>query len=569
MSAQTRWFVADDRDGSITYSGTWSSIDGSQYNGEGNFGETFLNTLHRTTTTGSSMSFTFTGDAARIMGTTAVKNAKTTPDPDWKCYLDGQETKKESAYQYTENNWVFCKFYDLPAGKHTIRIDITTNGQPFLLDQIQYKPTVSTSNTAAYITRYDPDLAYDSSWQGLGDVGRMATVQGSKVTFSFIGNRLTWFGMYPNQLPHGDAPASYTIDGGAAVAFTIRGGGDTSEYNRQILQTPRLSQDRHTLVVIYQGGTNLTPLVLGNLVVDGGTTELLGTASSSGDSGNGSSGGASSITTVVKDGTTTTTAVGSSITVTKISDADSDILPNADNAENLVNGTLTIQTGTPTFTGGTTVYTLDADSQQVAGNPSDQATNGGTGSKDSKGSGFPVAAIVGIVLGVLLLLLLGGVFLYWKRNRRSHRRYQHRLPEGRPSITVSRDQVTPFEGYLSQGNLPVGAGPVMGMHKSGGTIATFTSAGSLPAGTHTRPSFSSGTPNESLAASSQSNSLQPVRKNRDPFATPSSAPSDSGGERVPGASGSRVVLHEDSGIRMPHGRSMSVVEDIPPQYTPG
>lgn len=329
MSAQTRWFVADDRDGSITYSGTWSSIDGSQYNGEGNFGETFLNTLHRTTTTGSSMSFTFTGDAARIMGTTAVKNAKTTPDPDWKCYLDGQETKKESAYQYTENNWVFCKFYDLPAGKHTIRIDITTNGQPFLLDQIQYKPTVSTSNTAAYITRYDPDLAYDSSWQGLGDVGRMATVQGSKVTFSFIGNRLTWFGMYPNQLPHGDAPASYTIDGGAAVAFTIRGGGDTSEYNRQILQTPRLSQDRHTLVVIYQGGTNLTPLVLGNLVVDGGTTELLGTASSSGDSGNGSSGGASSITTVVKDGTTTTTAVGSSITVTKISDADSDILPNA------------------------------------------------------------------------------------------------------------------------------------------------------------------------------------------------------------------------------------------------
>ncbi|KAF6761831.1 hypothetical protein DFP72DRAFT_879768 [Ephemerocybe angulata] len=505
MSAQTRWFVADDRDGSITYSGTWK------------LRETFLNTLHRATTTESSMSFTFTGDAAHH------------PDPDWKCYLDGQETKKESAYQHTENNWASCKFYDLPAGKHSIRIDI-------------------------YDERGALPARPDS---GLGDVGKMATVQGSKVTFSFIGESLlgaiAWPGLGCIQInyPHGDAPASYTIDGGAAVAFTIRGGGGTSEYNRQILQTPRLSQDRHTLVVTYQGGTNLTPLVLGNLVVDGGTTELLGTASSSGssssDSGNGSSGEASSITTVVKDGTTTTTAVGSSITVTKISDADSDVLPNADNAENLVNGTLTIQTGTPTFTGGTTVYTLDADSQQLAGNPSDQATNGGTGSKDSKGSGFPVAAIVGIVLGVLLLLLLGGEFLYWKRNRRSHRRYQHQPPEGRPSITVSQDQVIPFEGYPSQSNLPIGAGPpVMGMHKSGGTIATFTSAGSW-----------------------QSNPLQPVRKNRDPFATPSSAPSDSGGERVPAASGSRVVLHEDSGIRMPHGRSMSVVEDIPPQYTPG
>jgi len=62
MAANTRWFNVDDRDGSISYSGTWSSISGDSYNGQGNFGVTWLNTLRRTTENGASFSFTFTGD---------------------------------------------------------------------------------------------------------------------------------------------------------------------------------------------------------------------------------------------------------------------------------------------------------------------------------------------------------------------------------------------------------------------------------------------------------------------------------------------------------------------------
>lgn len=143
MSAQTRWFVADDRDGSITYSGTWSSIDGSQYNGEGNFGETFLNTLHRTTTTGSSMSFTFTGDAARIMGTTAVKNAKTT------LILIGNATsmvkkrKKSRPISTRRTTGRPASSMTYPLGSTPYGLTFTTNGEPFLLDQIQYKPQLA------------------------------------------------------------------------------------------------------------------------------------------------------------------------------------------------------------------------------------------------------------------------------------------------------------------------------------------------------------------------------------------------------------------------------------------
>ncbi|KAF6761804.1 hypothetical protein DFP72DRAFT_1165487 [Ephemerocybe angulata] len=576
MSAQTRWFIADDRDGSISYSGSWTSIDGSQYNGEGNFGQTYLNTLHRTTTT-SSVSFTFTGDAARIMGTTAVKNAKSKPDPDWKCYLNGAETQKEAAFEYTENNWSFCKFYDLPAGKHTVRIDITTSGQPFLFDQIQYKPTVSVNDAVAFITRYDADLVYDSSWQGLGDVGRMTTVQGSKATFSFIGNRLTWVAMYPHQLPHGDSQATYSIDNGSPVSFTIRGGGDGSDYNRQVFQTPKLSQGKHTLAVTYLGSSSVTPLVITSLIVEGGSTQLLGTVASTpasgggttggntgssgtgnGNSGSGSTGtgGGSSvsgesavITTVLKDGTTTTTAVPALITVTKVSDADSDVVPNGDNIEKLVSGTLDIHNGTPTLTGGVTVYTVDANGvQQVAGNPNDQGSNKGTGSTvgAAKNSGFPVAAIVGIVLGLLLALLLAGLFFYWRRNRKRRlNNYQH--PE---NLGIAQGSTAAY-------------GSNMGMRGDGGSsMAASLRSGMAAPPSSNRLSFSSGTASDFAGASSQSNLLQPVRKNRDPFANPESA-----GE---GSSTSRVVVHEGSGIRMAsQARPVSIVEEVPPHYTPG
>lgn len=206
MAAQTRFFVVDDRSSAIQYSGSWNSIDGNDYNGAGSFGPTYQNTLRRTTSTGSSLSFTFTGkhssqrvdcaltdvrmyagDAARIMGTHDVRSPSTAPDPAWRCYLDGQEVARERPATTRQNAQAFCKFYELPPGRHTVRVDVTSNGQPFLFDMIQYRPTVSTDGVG-FVSRFDPDMRYsDAGWQRLGDVARMATVGGSYIDYWFIG----------------------------------------------------------------------------------------------------------------------------------------------------------------------------------------------------------------------------------------------------------------------------------------------------------------------------------------------------------------------------------------------
>jgi len=121
------------------------------------------------------------------MGTTAVRNPNTNPDPDWECYLDGALVTREKIFQYTENNWPLCKFYELAPGRHTIRLVVRSAGQPFLFDRIMYKPTVAVSNAVAVYTRYDPDIVYSSNWQGLADVARMTVVNGASVTIAFTG----------------------------------------------------------------------------------------------------------------------------------------------------------------------------------------------------------------------------------------------------------------------------------------------------------------------------------------------------------------------------------------------
>jgi len=63
MTEPTRWVVVDDRDSRITYSGSWTTPNGNSFNNRGNFGAVYRNTLHESSTAGSTMSFTFTGES--------------------------------------------------------------------------------------------------------------------------------------------------------------------------------------------------------------------------------------------------------------------------------------------------------------------------------------------------------------------------------------------------------------------------------------------------------------------------------------------------------------------------
>jgi hypothetical protein len=121
------------------------------------------------------------------MGTSSVQNAKTNPNPTWECYLDGVAQGKEPYFDGTENNWAFCKFFNLSPGRHTIRVDVESNGGPFLLDQIQYKPTTRVDNRVMMIHYTDPDLMYEGTWNEVAKTAMYAPAHGGSVTFSFIG----------------------------------------------------------------------------------------------------------------------------------------------------------------------------------------------------------------------------------------------------------------------------------------------------------------------------------------------------------------------------------------------
>lgn len=205
MTEPTRWVVIDDRDSRIKYSGGWQSAGGDDYNNRGNFGATYRNSLHGTGTDGATMSFSFkgmsyihsgqqwkliyrTGNAARIKGTSDLQvDSAGVPNPDWKCTLDGNVVKRADPFPYTENNWTFCEFGNLPAGDHTIGLTVKTTERNFWFDYIEYRPSGMVDNEVVQASRDDADLSYNGQWAALATVGHNTLNKGSSATFTFIG----------------------------------------------------------------------------------------------------------------------------------------------------------------------------------------------------------------------------------------------------------------------------------------------------------------------------------------------------------------------------------------------
>ncbi|TEB33394.1 hypothetical protein FA13DRAFT_151432 [Coprinellus micaceus] len=187
---------------------------------EGEFGTTYLNTLQSTTASSASFSFTFDGDAARVMGTSSVQNAKTNPNPTWECYLDGVAQGKEadtSTVRKTTGPSASSSIF-LP-GRHTIRVDVESNGGPFLLE-----PNTNTSPRRRVDNRLMMNSLYRPRFNVRGNLergGENGLVRPRARWFSdLLIHRISVYGMYMNQLSHSDSPASYQIDNEPPVSFT-------------------------------------------------------------------------------------------------------------------------------------------------------------------------------------------------------------------------------------------------------------------------------------------------------------------------------------------------------------
>ena len=82
--------------------------------------------------------------------------------------------------------------------------------------------------------------------------------------------------MIPVELPHGPTTATYAVDNHSAVTFTLPGlpnanNGTATQYNQKVFQTTPLPLGNHTLKVVHQGNSSLTPLVLNYLIIQNQT----------------------------------------------------------------------------------------------------------------------------------------------------------------------------------------------------------------------------------------------------------------------------------------------------------
>lgn len=278
--------MVDDTDTSIQYSGPWVQPDASIYDVQGNFGPTYKQSLHGTTGV-ASLSYAFNGTRAAIYGTTYINNSTGVVDPVWQCFMDGISSGTQVPFPFYENNWVFCQWDSLPDGPHVMSINATSKGQTFWFDELRYSPTAGASinGGAILFDHRDPDINFDSQWGALGGTANMTSVTGATMTLDFFGTNLTWFAMIPVELPHGPTTATYAVDNNSAVTFTLPGlpnanNGTATQYNQKVFQTTPLPLGNHTLKVVHQGNSSLTPLVLNYLVIQNQTNSAPETISS-------------------------------------------------------------------------------------------------------------------------------------------------------------------------------------------------------------------------------------------------------------------------------------------------
>ncbi|KAF9561140.1 hypothetical protein CPC08DRAFT_635839, partial [Agrocybe pediades] len=273
----TRLVVVDDTDSAINYVGPWFQDNSGSQDHVGNYGPAYLSTLHGTTSS-ATLSYAFNGTQIRVRGTNHPLNDSGVLDPQWECFIDNVSIGATAPFSSPENNWLFCENDQLSDGPHVLTVNATVaKKQTFWFDQIQYTPSagVLLEDKAVFVDNLDSALKFSHGWAALGGSANLTLVPNSTVTFEFVGVSMAWYGSIPIESPKTATTGQYSIDGSDPITFLLRGlpaDATTTVYHQKFFETAQLPAGSHTVVVIYLGGAHFTPLTLGYLVVQNGTS---------------------------------------------------------------------------------------------------------------------------------------------------------------------------------------------------------------------------------------------------------------------------------------------------------
>ncbi|KAK7001551.1 peroxidase [Favolaschia claudopus] len=275
MSA-ARQRVIDDTDQDIQYGpGDWLVVDPNSLH-VGNFGPVYQGTSHASSSD-SILSFPFNGTSISVFGSIIISTVNNITDPTWECYVDQTKIPNgNDKFQFPENNWGLCSQPQLDPGPHVLSIQVKSKGQKFYLDYLTYTPLPNASFETAVLLYppTDPDIVYGSGWRSFG--GETGTnANGAQLFLSFHGTSVVQYGFVPHELSHNATWATYSIDDGNPVNFTLPGLAPTegtTQYFTSLFRTPTIPSGPHNLVITYGGDDQHTPLMIGGFYVTNTST---------------------------------------------------------------------------------------------------------------------------------------------------------------------------------------------------------------------------------------------------------------------------------------------------------
>jgi hypothetical protein len=118
-------------------------------------------------------------------------NIQASTAPSWSCFINGFAISSTTIPGINRNNWELCALQNISTTTPT-NLTVTASGStdtPFLLDRIEYTPIASVilDNATVLVPGNDTQVQYDSGWSNFRDLGRQTSVNGSTMTFDFIG----------------------------------------------------------------------------------------------------------------------------------------------------------------------------------------------------------------------------------------------------------------------------------------------------------------------------------------------------------------------------------------------